>query len=564
MVLAVTLTAVAQGPGEGGILIEGNSGGDPTSLNPIMSTGTTSSDVHFFIFPDIVQVDPQTGNYGPNVRGGLAESWEISDDGLTYTFTLRQDMYWSDGTQITSEDYKFAFDAVASGVVDSPRTSVLDAMESVEAPDPFTVIVHFITQECNAFDNLDDFGVVPAHAWRDIIGDDFAAMNEAEFNLAPTVTYGPFNFGEFRAGEQVSLVANQEYADMLGDYVSPAGWIYKNVPDQTVMVEQFIAGETNVLRDPPAERMAELRDMAAAGEIQFLQFPQNGYTWMAYNQADPTNPQPALDEDGNPVDQGHHPLFGDVRVRQALAMAVDIDAIMEGAVFGEGTRMNSAIVPTSWAFNEDLEPIPYDPAAALELLAEAGWVDADGDGTLEANGALYAEDGTPFSFTLNTNADNPVRVAVATVIQDQLGQIGIEVDFQGVEFGTLVEILLGQEFDAIVLGWNLSFPDDPDQRDIFTPQNDVPGSGFNFTSYISPELVEVMDLARTVPGCDQGERKAYYDRMQEILQADQPYMFLFAQDRASAVHGDVAGFDPYAIDDPLGIYWNVDTWTLSR
>lgn len=564
-ILLAALAAVpiaAQGPGEGGILIEGNTS-DPTSLNPIMSTKTTDSDVHFFLFPDLIRVNPLSGVYEPNVARGLASGWDISEDGLVYTFTIREDMYWSDGVQITGEDYKFAFDAVASGVVDSPRTSVLDFIDTVEVPDPFTVVVTFKSNSCNNLDQLDDFGVVPAHAWREAIGDDFALMNEADFNMNPTVTYGPFVFGEFRAGDQTALLANQDYADAILGYVSPQGWVFKSVPDQTVMVEQFIAGETNVLRDPPPERMASLREMDEGGEIEFFQFPQNGYTWMAYNLADPADPQPGLDENGEVVDQGHHPIFGDVRVRQALAMAVDMEGIMAGAVFGEGSRMISNVVPTSWAFKADMEPWPYDPEAALALLNEAGWEDQDGDGVLEAHGAMYAEDGTPMSFSLQTNADNPVRVAAGTVIQDQLGQIGIDVNFQSVEFGALVEVLLGQTYDAVILGWNNDFPDDPDATSLYTPQNDVPGSAFNFVSYNNPEVTRLMDEALHVPGCDVEARRELYGQLQEIFLNDQPYMYLFAPDRGSGVLAGTEGFDPKGIDDPLGIYWNVDAWSLA-
>ena len=107
-----------------------------------------------------------------------------------------------------------------------------------------------------------------------------------------------------------------------------------------------------------------------------------------------------MDEDGNVIDQGFHPIFGDVRVRQALAYAMDFDAVNQGAFFGEEVQGASNVLPTSWAYDDTLQPFPYDPAMADQLLTESGWTDSDGDGIRECNGCLHAEEGTPLAFRL--------------------------------------------------------------------------------------------------------------------------------------------------------------------
>src|SRR5690606_658911 len=207
------------------------------------------------------------------------------------------------------------------------------------------------------------------------------------------------------------------------------------------------------------------------------------------------------------IDQGSHPIFGNVEVRRAIALGIDVESIIDAAGFGEGERMTSFIIPASWAYANDLPPIAYDPDAAAAALEAAGWVDADGDGVREAtadNG--YAEEGTPLSFTLYTNEGNTRREAIGTLIQDQLSQIGVQVDFQTIDFNTLLDIMDAQTFDAIILGWRNGYPDDPDATQLFTPASDVVGAGSNFTSWNNEEFTALNNQAKSLPGCDPAER----------------------------------------------------------
>jgi peptide/nickel transport system substrate-binding protein len=373
--------------------------------------------------------------------------------------------------------------------------------------------------------------------------------------LDPTVTSGPFMFSELRPGEQTSLVGSPDYTDAVDGVVKPAGYIYKNVPDQTVIIEQFLAGELNVLDNPSVARREDIRN----SDAQVYSYPGNSWDYMAFNLADPNNPQNAFDDAGNPIDQGHHPIFGDVAVRQAIARAVDVDSIIQAAVFNEGTRMSSFLIPASWAYDQSLAPLPFDPEAAAQMLTDAGWTDDNGDGVREAHGAMYAEDGTPLQFTLYTNEGNTRREAIGTLIQDELSQIGVKVDFQTIDFNTLLDIMDSQTFDAIILGWRNGYPDDPDATQLFTPGSDVLGSGSNFTSYNNPEFNALNDQAKTVPGCDPAERAPLYAQMQKIMQEDLPYLWLFAQNGMYAASANVEGFDPR----PSNLLWNVDAWSVS-
>lgn len=545
---------------QGGIIVEGNLGGDPATMNPVLSSDTASSRVIGLMQVGFLGVDVDEAVIAPNRPGALVKDWTVSEDGLTYTFNLRDDLAWSDGTPITSADVAYAWEAIklgAEGVLDVPGSYIIDptgatGVLDVTFPDDYTVVVQMASAECTSLSYAGSLVVVPSH----VLPEDISTLMDAEFNLNPTVTSGVFNFGELRPGEQVSLVGNPNYSDAELGVVNPTGYIYKSVPDQTVMVEQFLAGELNVIDGPAVARRQDIRN----SDAQVYAYPGNAWDYMAFNQADPNNPQNAFDEAGNPIDQGHHPIFGDVRVRQAIAKAVDVDALVSAAVFNEGSRMTSFIIPASWAYNSDLPPVALDVEGAKALLAEAGWADSNGDGVLEATAdAMYAEEGSELTFTLYTNQGNTRREAIGTLIQDQLSQIGFRVDFQTIDFNTLLDIMDSQTFDSIILGWRNGYPDDPDATQLFTPGSDVIPGGSNFTSYNNPRFTELNTQAKNVPGCDPLERAPFYHEMQAIMQEDLPYLWLFAQNGMYAAAAGMTGFDPR----PSQLLWNIDTWALS-
>lgn len=570
---ALTLAgALAFGPvmaQDGGIIIEGNLGSDPATFNPILATDTASRRITGFLYPGFVNVNVDEAVIAPYqegvAAGGIVEGWEISEDGTVYTFNLREGLTWSDGTPITSADVIYTWRAIqagADGTVETPLSFVIDptgetGILSVEAPDDFTVVVTYANAECTALGNAGVLYPAPSH----VLPEDVTLLNDDPFNQNPTVGGGVFSFAEFRPGEQVALAANPTYFDATGGTVVPAGYIFRNTPDQTVLVEQFLAGETNVIDGPAVGRRADIRAAADAGNAQVFSFPGNAWDYMGLNLADPNNPQNGLDADGNPIDQGNHPIFGDVRVRQALALGIDVESIIGAAVFGEGERMTSFIIPASWAYASELPPIPYEPETAAELLTEAGWIDDDNDPATArvAQGAEFAEDGTPLSFTLYTNEGNTRREAIGTLIQDQLAQIGVQVNFQTIDFNTLLDIMDSQTFDAFILGWRNGYPDDPDATQLFTPASDVVGSGSNNTSFSNEEFVRLNNEAKSLPGCDPAERAPLYQEMQAIFQQELPYIPLFAINGMYAAGAGVNGFDPR----PSALYWNVDTWNVA-
>jgi len=604
-------------PGEGGTIIESNIGDDPSTFIPIIGSDTTSSSIYTRMYPDIIGLDDVTFEAAPGVPQSMAAGWEYDETGTVLTITLRDDITWSDGTPVTAADYIYSYEATRSGVMNTPRTSVLwqladgtntgGTIHSVEAVDDFTIVVRLgtpvrdeegnpvlnddgtvqLSPNCEAINDINDITPVPAHIYSEAFGEDYSAINDDPYFVPTTedgtpVVFGPWTDPFIEFGVQTSLLANQAFPDTELGYVAPGEWLLQNVGDQTVAYERFLAGEITIL-SVVANQQNNFRQIAEEEGFQLIEYPANGYTYMGYNLADPTNPQPGRDEEGNLIDQGVHPIFGDVRVRQAIAYAVDVRSIigtaptedaeatgiLEGNGFPIATHNHPGLSSTDDELAElGVEPYPFDQARADELLTEAGWTDSDGDGVRECNGCETAEEGTVMEFELLTNSGNVLREATGETIRAQLAEVGITVNFQAIEFGTLVDELLGQQFDAIIIGWSLGLPFSPGGglNAFFGVGNDIPGGGFNTGSVQLPELDALVEQADSLPAaedgsypaCDPETRDQLYAEAQQIVWEYQPYLFLYAGNVMVAAQPGVGNFDPL----PYNPSWNEDAWVV--
>lgn len=568
-IIAVPVIGQDVGPGEGAPVINPNFGGDIATLNPIIADDGSSNDIIDLIYPDFLEVSVDTGVITAGAAGSMVTDWTISEDGMVYTFTLRDDWFWDDGTPVTSADIQYVWDAIQDEelLANGNLLDVKDKVASVESPDAQTVVITFKGAACNAIDTAAAINPVPAHVYRELFGDDYAAMNESEDNLNPTVSAGRFKFLNFRPGEQVTLIANQDYPDAAGGAVIPEGFIDKVVTDQTIQTEQFLAGDLSYMNVPQG-RQDELQALVDAGEYQGTQTRRFNIRFVALNTADSNNPQPGRDEDGNDIDQGIHRLFGDVRVRQALNYAVDFGAINEGVFFGAGLQVPTHSGATNWVDISDIEPYPFDPDQAAALLEDAGWIDEDGDGIRECHGCLYATEvdadfeGEPLAFELLTNSGNVSQEALGNVLSDLWGEIGFDVDFAPIDFNVLVDTFTGQDFDAVMIFWGFGFPEDPDGiRVTFGPENDEPGSGFNAVSYNNARVNELLDTALVLPGCDVTERAALYHEAYQILRDDSPWLWLGGSTGLVVAQNNIENFERRETHS-LPSFWNVENWTI--
>lgn len=520
----------------GGIWIRASSA-DASNLNPILSTDSASSAVHGMLFPAIIGQDPFTGEIVPD--GSMSESWDVSDDGLIWTFNLRSGVTWSDGEPVDATDFKFTYDAIASDNVDTVRKSLIEGIESIEAPDPQTVVVTFSEVRCDALTNL-GLGWLPSHLY----ADDFSDIMESPLNTEPAVSAGPFVFRSWTRDDNVTLERNPDYWEGAPHM---EGMIYKVVPDPGARLAQLQSGEVDIL-DLQPEQIASVQGNP---EINIYNFKDDGYSYIGLNLANPANPQPGRDEDGNLIEQDPHPILSDVNVRKAIAHSLDYQAIIDQVYLGQGYQIAANVLPAvEWAYDDTLQPYATDPELAAQLLEEAGWVDADGDGVRE-------KDGVRLELSLRTNAGNATREDLGVLVQDQLNNIGFQINFEAIDFGTLIEQLTGQTYDMVIIGWT-GLGSDPNDDAFWHTKYDVPGSGFNFVSYHNPEVDELLEQGVTVPGCDPEERAPYYKRIQQIIHDDVPYIFVTGTVGNTGYNVRWGNVDP----GPWSFYHNVHTWYL--
>jgi len=533
----VMVTATPAPPRSGGVFVAA-APTDPVIFNPVLGGDSVSATINRFLYPTLVGQDPHTGALIPTE---LAESWEVSTDGLVWTFRLRDDIFWSDGAPVDADDVTFTLAAIAAAQTQSPLHANVQAIQRVEAPDARTVVVTFGEVICDALRSL-AVGLLPSH----IFAADFSDLATNPQNLDPAVSAGPFLFDEWLPGEQLSLVRNDGYfkgAPHLD------GWRLRIVPDRAQRLAGLQSGEIDSLALSPAE----LTSVALDPNLSIFKYRDDGYTFLALNLADPAAPQPGLDASGAAAIQPPHPILGDVRVRQAIAHGLDTDAIIRRAYLGQGYPLATNVLPSiSWAYNDALRPYAYDPAVAQALLAAAGWVDGDGDGIREREGQLL-------SLRLLTNEDNQARVDAGQLAAEQLSALGFSIQFQTLPFDQLVGALFGQQFDMALIDWS-GLGSDPNDQRLWLRSEDAPGSGFNFVSFGNDRAEILLRAGQRVPGCDPAARAPIYKEVQQIIHDELPYIFVAGSVGNIGYNKRWQGIDP----GPWNFYWNVGQWSLPQ
>jgi peptide/nickel transport system substrate-binding protein len=521
-------------PVRGGVFTRSTSS-DASILNPILWSDNASSGVGGFFFPGLIAVDPQSGAYVTD--GSMSESWEASEDGLTWTFKLRDGVTWSDGDPVDAADFKYTYDAVASDLVETPRKSNIEQIESIEVVDPLTLKVVFKEVKCDGFGDL-GLGWLPSHLY----AADFSDIMTSPLNEAPTVSAGPFTFQSWTRDDNVIMTRNESYWEGAPNM---DGMITRVVPDSGARLAQLLSGEIDITGLEPTQ----LSSVEDNSDITVFSANDDGYDYIGLNLANPANPQPGKDENGALIPQDPHPILNDLNVRKAIAHALDYQTIIDSVYLGRGYQIASNVLPAvEWAHDPSIAPYAYDQELAGQLLEEAGWVDSNGDGIRE-------KDGAELKLTLITNAGNKVREDLGALVQDQLGQVGISVDFQAIDFGTLVDQLLAQTYDMVIIGWT-GLGSDPNDDAFWRSDFDTPGSGFNFVSYQNPKIDELLAAGVSVPGCDPAERAPYYQEIQQIIHDDVPYVFISGGVGDTGYNSRWAGIDP----GPWSFYWNVHQW----
>jgi len=508
---------------------------NPDIFNPILSTNRAGADVNNVIFPVLVGRNPFTGQDSAN--NAMAERWEVSADGLTYTFALRPNVTWSDGDPVDAADFKFTYDAMASQQVDSPHKAVLENVAGIVVVDPLTVRVTFKQARCDTLAAL-RIGWLPSHLYEA----DFTDIMENLLNSNPSVSAGPFIFQSWAPGENVAMRRNETYWQ---GAPSVERLFFQIVPDPADRLARLLAGDL----DTTSLAADQLTSVQGSPNLTVYGANIDGYDFIALNLANPENPQPGLDAAGNRVAQEPHPILGDLTVRQAIVRAIDYKTIIESIYLNRGYQIASNVLPVApWAHDATIEPYTYDPIAARKLLEEASWLDSNSDGIRE-------KETESLSLTLLVTEGNKVYEQIADLAQDQLNSVGFDITVTPVSSGVLVERLLGQRYDMAVTGWT-GVGADPNDDVFWATQHDRPGSGFNFVSYQNAEVDRLLQQGVTAPGCKPEDRAPIYKQIQRIIHDDLPYIFISGEVTDIGYNNRWAGIQPAGWD----FYWNIHQW----
>jgi len=379
-------------------------------MNPFLSTDVYSSIINGFMFEGLVKADPDTGAPIPS----LAEKWDVSTDGLTYTFHIRPNVNWSDGQPFTADDAKFTFDTIMDPKTQTVRKSLYSKVKSFTVVDPMTFQVALTEVYCPFLIGSMSMGLVPKHLLQNS-----SDINKDPFNSKSPVGTGPYTFVEWANGDHVTMQANPHYWNGTPKI---AQFIYKVVPNATVVAEQLKTGEVDVATIEPKD----LADMQKQSNVNVIANDALGYEYIGYNQA--------------------RPLFQDKLVRQALTTAINRQVIVDKILFGQGSVLNAPMPAKSWAYNPAVAKMyPYDPNQAKALLKQAGW-------TAGADGIL-AKGGQKLAFTVIYSSNSQLLTQLMTIVQQEWKSIGVDTTLKPMDFSALLDVVnKTRDYDAVTLG----------------------------------------------------------------------------------------------------------------
>lgn len=509
---APVIPASSAVPATGDSLVEGTIG-EASTLIPLLATDSSSHAVAGQIYNGLVKYDKNL-----NIVGDLAESFDISRDGLTITFHLRRGVKWHDGAPLTSRDVLYTYQVTIDPKTPTAYAEDFKQVKSIAAPDSRTIRVTYDSPFAPA---LASWGVsiLPAHL---LEGKD---ITRSPLARNPVGT-GPYRFKEWVSGQKIVLEANEDYFEGR-PYIDR--FIYRIIPDSSTMYMELKAGAIDLMTLTPVQYARQTSSKSFTSRFNKYRYPSSSYLYMGYNL--------------------RHPLFGDKRIRQAMTAAINKDELIQGVLFGMGQRAHGPIVPGRWAYNPAVRDIGYDPKRAAELLAEAGWKEKNSDGIL-------VKGGKPFQFTILTNQGNQQRLMTAQIIQQRLRQVGIDVKIRVVEWAAFLKEFVNKgNFEVVLLAWSIS--QDPDMYDIWHSSKTNVGE-LNFVGYKNPEVDRLLVEGRST--FDIEKRKRAYFRIQDILADEQPYTFLYVPDSLPVVSSRVRGVEPA----PAGIGHNQIRWYVPK
>jgi peptide/nickel transport system substrate-binding protein len=340
-------------PAYGDALIVGSIG-EPSVLIPMLAGDSASHDVAGLIFNGLVKYDTDL-----SIIGDLAESWDISPDGLTITFHLRKGVKWTDGVEFTAHDVMFGYKTIIDEKTPTAYKEDYLQVKKADVLDKYTFRVTYKKPFAPALSSWGSLPVLPKHL---LEGRD---ITKVKFGRNP-IGMGPFILDKWLSGQSVSLRSNHDYFEER-PYIDK--YVYRIIPDTATMFLELQAGGIDYMGLTPIQFTKQTDTEHFKRNFQKFRYPTFAYTYLGFN--------------------FKSPKFKSKKVRQAIAYAIDKEELIDVVLFGLGNPATGPYVPNTWPYNPNVKKYPYDPVMAKKLLAEEGWSDSDGDGWLDRNGERF-------------------------------------------------------------------------------------------------------------------------------------------------------------------------------
>ena len=437
----------------------------PTNLDPRVGIDAQSERIGELLFDALLTRDEHL-----NVQPGLAERWEIPDP-LTYVFRLHHGVTFHDGRPLTSRDVKWTLDSMLQGKIRSTKSAAYRFIDHLDSPDDFTVVFHLKEPNSTLLWNLSEgaSGIVP-----------YGSLDE--ITRQPIGT-GPFKFVSAEQDKEIVIARNDNY---WGAKPRLARIRFTIVPDATTRALELRKGSADAAIN--ALTSDTIVALQREPNLQVDRAPGTVLSYLAFNLRDPT--------------------LKDVRVRQAIAYAVDRAPLLQYIWRGFAQPAQSILPRQSWAYDQNVAVYPHDPEKARQILDAAGYPE---------------HDGVRFHLTMKTSTEESTRL-MAAVWQQQLRDVGIALDIRTFEFATFFADVTSGAFQLYSLRW-IGGNEDPDIFEYAFDSYRFPPKGANRGYYSNPRVDGLIDQARRE--IDQNTRKKLYDEVQEILARDVPYINLW-------------------------------------
>ncbi len=492
---------------------------DAVSFHPYLTTDTASSGYQSLVYTGgLLRLDEKTLDYIPN----MAEKYEISEDGLTFTFHLRKDMKWSDGQPITAQDFKWTYDQVIDPKHEFPYISQLDFISSYEALDDYTLQIKIKEVYAPALGQMSSLiSPLPKHVWEKLDWSD--PEKNPEINN-PTVVSGPYKLKEWKRDQYATFEANENYWYHGAPNITQ--YNIEIVPDSDVSYQKMKSGESDT-GDITPEKLEEAKKLP---NINVYEWWPAAARWSYI---------------GLNMREGF--ATHDINVRHGLSYALDKNLMTDQIMLGQAKRQCSIYPETSWVYNPDVPCYDYDPEKAKEEFAKAGYTFQDGK--------MLDKDGNQLSLKLIYGPNtNKVRELMAVTTQDYLSKIGIQVDVQALEWSSFLDAIHSQkpDWDMFIGGWRSTI--EPHIMYTIWAEENIPD--LNSVAYVNKKVEDLFKEAGAT--YDNEFRKGKYQEIQKIIADESPYIFLWYSKSWSGQNKRIQGIEPSL----LGIGWNQEDWYI--